>query len=165
MTDNIPLALQPPDSHLTIRPVRLTDVASLQRDCWPDRPFDGVYRFVSRIRYSANQGRAIGIVVVGAGDTLLGYGQFTLWPRCGEISDLIVAEASRSQGIGTAIIQYLVRAAREMSAECVDIGVALSNPRALALYRRLGFRDSHTQNLDLGHGDEPVLYLRLKFPK
>lgn len=165
MSDNFPLALRTPDAHIIIRPVRLTDVAELQRDCWPDRSFDSVYRFVSRIRYNAGQGRAIGIVVTGEGDTLRGYGQFTLWPRCGEISDLIVAESERGQGIGTAIIQYLVRAAREMSAECVDIGVALSNPRALALYRRLGFRDSHTQKLDLGQGNETVLYLRLKFPK
>jgi ribosomal protein S18 acetylase RimI-like enzyme len=162
---NNPLALQPPNPQIRIRPVRLADVASLHRDCWPERSFDSVYRFVSRIRYNTNQGRGIGIVVPGEGDSIRGYGQFTLWPRCGEISDLMVAEAHRGKGIGTAVIQYLVRSAREMSAECVDIGVALSNPRALALYRRLGFRDSHTQELDLGHGDEPVLYLRLKFPK
>jgi ribosomal protein S18 acetylase RimI-like enzyme len=165
MNSNTPLALQPPTAHVTIRPVRLSDAASLHRDCWPERNFEAVYRFVSRAHYNTVQGRVMAIVATGTGDSILGYGQFTHWPRCGEISDLMVAESQRSKGIGTAIIQYLVRAARDMDSECVDIGVALSNPRALALYRRLGFRDSHSENLDLGHGSEAVLYLRLKFPK
>lgn len=158
------LALQAPDPRIAIRPVRLADVAGLQQACWPERSFDAVYRFVSRARYNASQGRAIGIVVADD-DLIRAYGQFTLWPRCGEISDLIVAEAHRGQGLGTAMIQYLVRAARDMQADCVDIGAALSNPRALALYRRLGFRDSYIQEIDLGQGSEPVQYLRLKLPR
>lgn len=165
MNTNHPLALQPPNPEIHMRPVRLSDVASLHRDCWATRDFESVYRFVSRARYTANQGRGISIVVPGDGDTIRGFGQFTLWPRCGEISDLIVVESERSKGIGTAMIQYLVRSAREMQAGCVDIGVALSNPRALALYRRMGFRDSYSQDIDLGKGSEPVLYLRIKFPK
>jgi ribosomal protein S18 acetylase RimI-like enzyme len=41
----------------------------------------------------------------------------------------------------------------------VEIGAADSNPRALALYRRLGFRDSRRVLLELGSGPELVLYL------
>ena len=161
MTENTPLALQPPAAHIKIRPVRLSDTDALRESVWPERSPDHVYRFIARIRQTASQGHGIGVVVVD--DALIvGYGQFMLWPRCGEISDLIVAADQRGQGIGTAIIQFLSRAACDMHAECIDIGAAMSNPGAIALYRRLGLRDSFTQSLDLGTGEEPVLYLRLK---
>lgn len=156
------LALQPPDPNIVIRPVRLSDVEPLRAACWPERPPDDIYRFINRIRQSATQGRGLGVAALGAAGRVIGYGQFAMWPRCGEISDLIVAPEFRGQGIGTAIIQYLVRTAREMHSECVEIGAALSNSGAVALYRHLGFRDSFTQTMNLGNGDEPVLYLRLK---
>ena len=74
-------------------------------------------------------------------------------------SDLVVNARFRGQGIGTAIIQFLTEAAHDLNATMVEIGVALSNTRALALYRRLGFRDRRTIQVDLGQGPEPVLYL------
>ncbi len=164
MTQTIP-AYQPPNPQIMIRPVHLSDIPDLQINCWPERQQDAIYRFISRIRQTAKSGRGIGAVIVSKQGAVLGYGQLVLWPRCAEISDLIVTPAYREQGLGTALIQYLVRCAREMQVACVDIGAALSNPRAVALYRRLGFRDSYKQTLNLGGGDEEVLYLRLKFPR
>ena len=70
-----------------------------------------------------------------------------------------MAEKWRSHGIGSAIIGALIDIARQWPIPQVEIGAALSNPRALALYRKLGFRDQRTLNLDLGHGPEPVVYL------
>jgi len=159
--DNIPLALRPPDSPLTMRPVRLSDAEPLRDHCWPERPFAAVYQLVMRARQNALQGRGVGVVVVDKVDGVMGYGQLTLWPGCGEISDLVVAPPFRRRGVGTAIVQYLARAAREMHISCIEIGAALSNPGAVALYRRLGFADDHTVWLNLGEGREPVLFLRL----
>jgi ribosomal protein S18 acetylase RimI-like enzyme len=159
--ENIPLALQPPNTLATIRPVRLADAEALREHCWPERPFAAVYQLVMRARQNALQGRGLGVVVVDETNAIKGYGQLTLWPGCAEISDLVVAAPNRGQGIGTAMIQYLVRAAREMHVPCVEIGAALSNPGAVALYRRLGFVDDHTVWLNLGDGKEPVLFLRL----
>ena len=158
---DIPLALQPPDSLITMRPVRLSDAEPLRDHCWPERPFSAVYQLVMRARQNAVQGRGLGIVVMDEANMLRGYGQLTLWPGCAEISDLVVTPQHRRQGIGTAMVQYLVRAAREMHVPCVEIGAAMSNPGALALYRRLGFVDDHTVWLNLGEGKEPVLFLRL----
>ncbi len=156
------LALQSPSALLAIRPVRLADAEALQETCWPERSFASVYQLVLRARQIAVQGRGLGIVAGGEEAALKGYGQLTLWPGCGEISDLVVAVTYRGQGIGTALIQYLVRTAREMHMPCVEIGAALSNPGAVSLYRRLGFEDDHTVWLNLGEGKEPVLYLRLR---
>jgi ribosomal protein S18 acetylase RimI-like enzyme len=164
-----PLALQPPDSFVTIRPVRIADAETLQERCWPERPYAAVYQLVLRARQNALQGRGLGAVTVDDDGQLVGYGQLTLWPGCAEISDLVVVASYRGRGLGTAMIQYLVRAAREMHVGCVEIGAALSNEGAVALYRRLGFVDDHTVWLNLGVGKEPVLFLRLsldgKMPK
>jgi ribosomal protein S18 acetylase RimI-like enzyme len=165
VTQTIP-AYESPDPQIAIRPVRLSDIPDLQKNCWPERNQDAIYRFISRIRQTAKNERGLGAVIVGDDGAVLGYGQLVLWPRCAEISDLIVAPAHRGQGMGTALIQYLVRCAREMHAPCVDIGASMNNPGAVALYRRLGFRDSYRQTMNLGGGgDEEVLYLRLKFPR
>lgn len=160
--DELPPALRSPDPALHIRPVRLSDAAALRAALWPERDFEEVYLFIRRAGAAASQGRGLGALVEGPDETALGYGQVTLWPRCAEISDLMVAEARRDQGLGTALIQYLTRAAREMQAECIEIGGALTNPRAIALYRRMGFRDSRTVRVMTRTGPEDVLYLRIK---
>ncbi|RMF77088.1 MAG: GNAT family N-acetyltransferase [Chloroflexi bacterium] len=156
-----PLALQPPALNVRLRPVRQHDAVLLQRRCWPERPLAGVREFIGRAQRLAENQRGLGVVVLDDDHRVAGYGQIALWMGCAEISDLIVADSLRGRGIGTTMIQYLVRVAREMHVDCVEIGGAYSNPRAIALYRRLGFSDHHTLSLNLGHGNEPVLFLRL----
>ncbi len=157
----VPLALLAPDSRISIRSARLTDVDSLVADCWPNRSFNAVYELVSRSVRSAAEGRGLGIVIPGEGSTILGYGQILMWPSCAEISDMVVSETYRGHGYGTAIIQTLIRQALKLGADEVEIGAALDNPRAAALYRRLGFADSHTVLINMGKGAEHVLFLRL----
>ncbi|GAB4526932.1 MAG: hypothetical protein OHK0046_44200 [Anaerolineae bacterium] len=161
---DVPLALKPPDPSVRIRPVKLSDVGALHAACWADRPPISTHQLVARAQQSARQGRGLGVVVIKDGpEDIRGYGQLTLWSRSAEISDLMIVEMDRGCGYGTAIIQYLVRTAREMHAPAVEIGAAVSNPGALALYRRLGFQDDHELMLNLGQGPEPVIYLRLPF--
>jgi ribosomal protein S18 acetylase RimI-like enzyme len=150
------------DLAVTLRPVQLADSATLHAVCWPDYAFDRVNQLIKRARANHRNERGLGVVVTSnTNGAVIGFGQFTRWPRCGEISDLVIAPPYRSRGLGTVLIQHLVQTARQMGADCVEIGVSLDNPRALALYRRLGFQDDHTVQLDLGQGMEPVLYLRL----
>jgi len=157
----LPLALLAPDPHIPIRPVRLTDSDSLYADCWPGRSFSAVHNLVQRAIRSVTDGRGRGVVIPGEANRVVGYGQVLMWPSCAEISDMIVAEPYRGCGFGTAIIQSLVQEALKLGADEAEIGAALSNPRAVSLYRRLGFEDSHTVLLNLGKGKEHVLFLRL----
>lgn len=158
--EEIPLALLPPNPLIRIRPVWLSDAEALHTRCWSSRRLVDVQRIVTRAQRIGQQQYGLGAVAVVQGQ-VAGYGQFTLWSRCGEISDLVVCEPCRGQGIGTAIIQYLLRASRDMQAECVEIGATLDNPRAIALYRRLGFADERTLMLDVDGADAAVLYLRI----
>jgi ribosomal protein S18 acetylase RimI-like enzyme len=126
--------------------------------CWPDRTLDGIAEMIQRAEKLAFNRRGVGVVAERDG-IACAFGLLTLWPRTAEISDLIIHEHYRGQGIGSQMITYLGLAARKLQAKTLEIGVALSNPRALALYRRLGFEDHHTIRIDLGNGPETVLYL------
>ncbi len=141
-----------------IRPVQRVDAEQLQQMCWPDRALDGIADLVARAEKLAQTRRGLGVVGIREG-IACAYGMLTLWPRTAEISDLIVSASCRGQGVGSQIIMHLTEAARNLNVSVLEIGVALSNPRALALYRRLGFADHHTIRLDLGSGLESVLYL------
>lgn len=58
----------------------------------------------------------------------------------GFISQLGVKEEFRGSGTGTAIIQHHVELARHMGLRKCTLDVATTNPRAQALYERLGFK-------------------------
>lgn len=143
---------------LLIRPVRAEDAPNVHRTCWPEQPLDKVLTLLQRAEKLRKGRRGLGVVALRA-EEVYGFGMLTLWPRAAEISDLVVNARFRGQGVGTAIIQFLTEAARDLNATVLEIGVALSNTRALALYRRLGFHDYRTIQVDLGQGPEPVLYL------
>ena len=58
------------------------------------------------------------------------------------LEELIVLEAHRSQGIGTAIIHEAAGQARERGFTTMAVGVGVDNDRARALYDRLGYMDA-----------------------
>ncbi len=159
--ETVPLALQAPDPQWNIRPAVLTDAADLHQYCWHNRAEMLVERLLRRAVQHTSQRRGLGVVAEVNG-AACAYGQFVRLPRCAEISDLIVTEALRGQGIGTAIIQYLVRYAASSGVRCIEIGAACSNPGAVLLYQRLGFREHRRLTADLGQGKEPVVYLKLE---
>ncbi len=143
-----------------LRLVTPRDAEGLQEACWPNWSIEAVRELLERVEGTNRRSRGLGIVAY-KDNILLGYGQITIWPRTTEISDLIVSAPYRSNGIGTAIICYLINKVRAWHLPQVEIGVAMSNPRAHALYVRLGFKQDRIINLDLGGGPEPVIYLTM----
>lgn len=66
-------------------------------------------------------------------------------PTKGEPWMLSVHEAWQSLGLGTLLIGALEDKIREQGRPIARIGVEHDNPRALALYRRLGYREVDTE--------------------
>jgi ribosomal protein S18 acetylase RimI-like enzyme len=60
-------------------------------------------------------------------------------PRELYLCHLGVAPAARGTGIGSALIGHLTARRQDALHDCVALDVAVTNPRAEALYRRLGF--------------------------
>lgn len=154
----------PPDPAIKCRSLRSSDVSLIYQRQLLSKPLPDVEWFVKRAVKTMEQRRGDCVLVYDMTDTdLIGIGLITYWLRSGEISDLYVVPSKRSSGIGTAIIQRLIASLRQTPLHTAEIGAALSNPRALNLYRKLGFVDKTTRNIDLGNGIEPVLYLELSW--
>jgi ribosomal protein S18 acetylase RimI-like enzyme len=160
----IPLALQLPDAKLRIRTVTADDVDALRAECWSHRTVTRSRDLIQRIKEAEKFERGLGIVVLAEDDvTIIGYGQIMRWTSCAEISDLIVAQAQRSTGIGTGMIQHLIHNISHQGIDCVEIGVAQTNPRAAALYYRLGFTYYTTLEIPI-KGDEKSMVDYLRIP-
>lgn len=56
--------------------------------------------------------------------------------------DILLDPEAQAGGLGTALIRWLQQAAKDAGAERLRLSVAHDNPRAQALYRRLGFEDA-----------------------
>lgn len=160
------IALQSPKIPHNIRFVHLQDVDKLRQSCWEQFSITHCRERIKQILRAKKQGRGYGIVVETHTESdIIGFGQTIKMAKCAEISNLIVAEEFRGQGIGTAMIQYLIGLLRDKQVDCVEIGVAKSNPRALNLYLQLGFSFAYELMLNLGKGREPVAYLSLTIPQ
>lgn len=162
---SLPLALQSPTTDFPIRSVRRTDIDALRFDVWSHRTLSRSRNLITRIMDAKRFKRGLGVVVLDKAndERIIGYGQIMYWTQCAEVSDLVVSESYRSQGIGTAIIQHLIQNVSRRHSDCVEIGVAQSNPRAAYLYRKLGFEYYTTLELQIGGNQaEAVEYLRIK---
>ena len=146
------------DDTAVLHPTEDADAVDLQHYCWSERSLEQVQEFITRCRRFMLQDRGY-VITAHKNGHAIGFGNLIQWFRVGEISDLIVTPALQGQGIGSAMIQRLTDEAVKRGIHKLEIGAAQSNPRALALYERLGFIPDHEVELDFGNGLEPVIYL------
>lgn len=165
--NQLPTVLHEPNSKWIVHSVRDTHIPRLREVLWSQRTETRCRQLIKRINDAEERKRGLGIVINeddSDGSPVLAYGQIMKWTRCAEISDLVVIPEKRSKGIGSFMCQYLTRYIyQDTDVDCVEIGAAKSNPRALELYRRLGFKDAYSLNLKLEDKREPVIYLRIFF--
>ena len=70
---------------------------------------------------------------------VLGYVALSYVLDEGNLDNIAVAPAYRRQGVAAALIETLLRRARELSLACVMLEVRQSNAPAIALYESFGF--------------------------
>jgi len=73
--------------------------------------------------------------------TLLGHGVLWWVAREGELANLAVAPEARRRGVGALLLERLLAEAEKSGVRAVFLEVRASNDRAIALYRRRGFRE------------------------
>ncbi|NDJ53734.1 MAG: GNAT family N-acetyltransferase [Chloroflexi bacterium] len=137
-----------------------SEVTWLHQALWPDLSIDDIAARLDRLIKAQRNQRAWGLVA-RIDQEIVGFGQLARWTNeQTEICDLIVAPAWRSQGIGTQIILHLLEIAQQERLPGIEIGCDVDNPRAFALYQRLGFAHHRTVKLQLNGQHETILYLR-----
>jgi ribosomal protein S18 acetylase RimI-like enzyme len=70
------------------------------------------------------------------------------FPGCPELNGLTVAERCQSHGVGSALIRAAEAIAAENGRDLLGLGVDDHNPRAAALYLRLGYEETDCHYLD-----------------
>jgi ribosomal protein S18 acetylase RimI-like enzyme len=70
------------------------------------------------------------------------------FPRVPEIYRLTVEAEVQSQSIGSRLIKHMESVARSKDCEQIGLGVAYENPRAHALYLRLGYTEILSEYFD-----------------
>jgi GNAT superfamily N-acetyltransferase len=131
---------------LLVRDAHSTDLEGLVSICYADHP--AIH--ADRLRDVASG--HLRFLVAEYGGALVGFGLLVFsrpaaWPDAGTtdrlpgILDLQVAEAYRGRGIGTAMIQEMERLAAGEGCDRLHLSVdPVENPRAHALYARLGYQ-------------------------
>ena len=69
-----------------------------------------------------------------------------VYPGCPEIYRMSVLQEFQSKGVGTQLLQACEQEARDRKLSFIGIGVGHDNPRAQALYSRLGYKQSKIDN-------------------
>jgi GNAT superfamily N-acetyltransferase len=129
---------------VSVRTAHIADLAALCRLRYADQ------RAIHRDRIRATDNQTYSYLVVEQEDALVGFGVLLLGrpPQWTDplnsfpiAVDLFVAEHHRSQGIGRTLLEYMESMAREHEKTALYLTVEpVANPRALALYQRLGFQ-------------------------
>jgi len=57
--------------------------------------------------------------------------------------DIVVAKEHRNQGVGSLLIQHILKMGKIFGAQKAYLQVMLNNPAALSLYQKLGFRERY----------------------
>ena len=151
-------------NRVTIRPLCHEDAEGLCHNCFPEETPEAVVDYIKRALKFVERGQAAHLVAESNGEPIAN-AQLICWHKRAEIGSLVVAEPYRGQGIGTALIDALSQAAADLGAEQIEIGAEKNNPRALDLYRRLGFvayKEIQIPRRD--QKDEHIVYLIKQIP-
>ncbi|MFC6017492.1 GNAT family N-acetyltransferase [Plantactinospora solaniradicis] len=134
---------------MIIRQCREPDVALLERHI----PSPGRNRYHEE-RFLRHQAGISTFLVVYLDDVPVGSGEVRWqgcddpevrrrYPGCPELNGLTVWPPERqSRGIGTALVREAENIARQRGRRQLGLGVADDNPRAAALYLRLGYQET-----------------------
>jgi ribosomal protein S18 acetylase RimI-like enzyme len=126
---------------VTVRDLQPEDLGDLE---WSGGPHH-IDAIAARLQASFDGEAALVVVALG-NDRLVATGvvDFTRDPASGLIMMLAVHETLQSLGLGSIVIEALERRIRERGRALARIDVEHDNPRAVALYRRLGYREVET---------------------
>jgi ribosomal protein S18 acetylase RimI-like enzyme len=139
----------------TIRPVRRSDAADLQRNCFSGQSLRAVADYLAWCLAQSDKGRMVRLVVELEGEVIAS-GQLAIRHREGEIGSLEVALAYRRKGIGDALLDALMQEARKRDLCAVEIMADADETWLRSWYERRGFVYQDERRLSRG---ERVAYL------
>ena len=142
---------------MTIRGWKFEDIlriSELEKECFPKEPWS--YRMLADSFSCEN---FIGILCDDEGE-VAGYGGVTVGYDTADIDNIAVAENYRGGGIGGAILEALVAAARERGVCRVFLEVRVSNSVAMSMYLKHGFKGVYARTRYYTDGEDCLVMAR-----
>lgn len=101
------------------------------------------------------------VVAVGEDGAIAGYAGYWNTPRGAAILKIATAPQARSAGIGSALLESVLEAARREGLRAARLDVRASNAVAQAFYRKHGFQREGTQPMYYGDEDAVIMARKL----
>ena len=126
------------------RPEDFDGVVELLRQLWPDRPLD-IVALRDVFRRGLESDRQAYLCAADADGKLVAFGSLSMrnsiWQQgwLANVDELVVDQASRGRGVGTAMLDRLADTAREMGCRQIELDSALHRKEAHAFYESRGF--------------------------
>ncbi len=119
-------------------PAHLEGAAALEKMCFSS-PWSA-----QSLELLTNDGIGVGYLLQAGGSpaaeaAVIAYGGMLITVDEGQITNIAVHPEHRREGLGYAIVQALLRHAKDSRLESVSLEVRVSNTAAIELYRKVGF--------------------------
>ena len=146
-------------SSLQIRAVEATDVQAIA--CLAEQGFKDLYQFdwqenAQALLKASQESRAVVAVAETKGE-VVAYCNLRAWPAGGWIDQIVVDEKHRGRGIGRALLDYIVKKAKEKDFWKISLIVSASDTGAIAFYEKYGFDAVGRMKDEIKKGQDGIL--------
>lgn len=132
-------------SKVEVRPAKLDDAFSLQRNCLSANTIDEVKGFLERDVEEMKRGRKVRLVADISGEVVgnleIFFSQHPLMFHTADIYTVVVNPTFRGKGIAMKMIETAFETAKERGIKIVKTDVEAKNTPAIKLYSKAGFKE------------------------
>lgn len=126
-------------------------ISEMEKECFPKEPWS--YQMLVSSFQSEN---FYGVLCEDGGE-IIGYGGITVTADAADIDNIAVTEEYRGGGVGTSILNDIVKFARGHGAKKVFLEVRVSNSDAMLLYLKNGFKGVYARTRYYSDGEDGLV--------
>lgn len=150
------------NKEIRIRQAKLYDVPAMARI---ERDSFGSPWSAEEITKDVTAGGNVYVAVAEYGEEKAGYGEIRTVAGEAQIYNIAIAPEFRREGIGEALLRHMIAKAEYDGCELVTLEVRGGNEAAMALYKKLGFREVGRRKGYYAKGGEDAVLMDLDLRK
>ncbi len=129
-------------------------ISELEKECFPLEPW--TFKMLAS-SFEAENFR--GVLAEDGGETI-GYGGMTVAADSADIDNIAVTEAYRRSGVACAVMDELLKIAKDEGVKKLFLEVRVSNYAAMKLYLKCGFRGAYARTRYYPDGEDCLVMVK-----
>lgn len=129
----------------------LLAISELEKQCFPEEPWS--YKTLA----ASFESPAFFGVLSREGEDISGYGGITVAADSADIENIAVDESYRRCGLGTELLNELIKIAKEKGAKKIFLEVRVSNSAAMLMYLKSGFKGVYARTRYYSNGEDCLI--------